>query len=424
MNKLLFVVSLVVGCCQAAWAYEDRRDSLTIAELRELGVRFSDNNRLTLLTTGTDKFDDMFEAIRQARHFVHLEYFNFRNDSIGNVLFTLLARKAREGVKVRAMFDSFGNSSNNRPLRRSHLEQMRAAGIEIYEFDPIVFPWLNHAYHRDHRKIVVIDGLIAYAGGMNVADYYIHGKPEFGPWRDMHMRIEGDAVIDYERIFRDMWVKVSGEWLDGPEYYPGMKKASDYFHGLKPDTTSTAGRKVIGVADRIPLLNPKVMRKSFVAAIDHAEHHIQIINPYMTLIRSVRRAIDRAIDRGVRVEIMASTKSDVPLTPQVVGYHMRSLMRRGAEIYYYNAGFHHTKVMMVDDRFCTVGSTNINSRSFSYDYEVNAFIFDREITAQLQRLFEEDKKESTLLTSENCKQFFPFKKRLVGWAGHFLDPFM
>ncbi len=389
-----------------------------------MGVRFSCNNRVVLLEDGFEKFDDMFDAIRQARHFVHLEYFNFRNDSIGNVLFRLLARKAQEGVKVRALFDGFGNSSNDQPLKKEHLEHIRQSGVEIYAFDPVVFPWINHAYHRDHRKIVIIDGVMVYTGGMNVADYYLHGRPEFGAWRDMHMRIEGDAVTEYERIFRTMWAKVADEVIDGPAYYPGDRNVSALFTGLKPDTCATAGEKVIGVVDRIPLVQPKIMRKAYQAAIDNAQHHVRLINPYPTLVRNVKKALYRALKRGVRVEFMVSSKSDIPMSPDVSAYRMHKLMKRGADVYFYEEGFHHSKVMMVDSAFCTVGSANLNSRSLSFDYEVNAFIMDSCTTNCLNGIFEQDKLSSTYLTSDNWKKMRSPKRRFMGWLYHFLSPFI
>ena len=136
-------------------------DSLIVSRLRKEGISFSHDNSVTLLMNGQEKFDDMFSAIRQARSSIHLEYFNFRNDSIASLLFDILAEKAKEGVEVRALFDGFGNDSNNRPLRKRHLNDIRSRGIEIYEFDPVRFPWVNHVWHRDHRKIVIIDGQIA-----------------------------------------------------------------------------------------------------------------------------------------------------------------------------------------------------------------------------------------------------------------------
>ena len=155
-------------------------DSLIVQILRNEGVKFSHNNSVTLLMNGQEKFDDMFTAIRQAKSSIHLEYFNFRNDSIANKLFDLLEEKVKEGVEVRALFDAFGNMSNNRPLKKTHLKKIRDKGVEIYKFDPITFPWINHVFSRDHRKIVVIDGKIAYTGGMNVADYYIKGTKAVG----------------------------------------------------------------------------------------------------------------------------------------------------------------------------------------------------------------------------------------------------
>lgn len=402
---------------------QERSDSLTVESLEEMGVDFTHDNRVVLLQSGKEKFDDMLSAISQARYYVHLEYFNFRNDSIGNVLFTLLAQKAREGVQVRALFDSFGNSSNSRPLKKHDLNKIRSAGIEIYAFDPIVFPWINHALHRDHRKIVIIDGKMVYTGGMNVADYYIYGKPEFGEWRDMHVRIEGSAVEDYEEIFSTMWQKTTGDPV--PEdslFLQDMQQDTLGYSGLKPDTCVRAGEKMVGVVDRVPRIRPEIMRRSYQYAIDNARYRVQIVNPYLTLVRSVRKALYRALERGVRVEIMVSTKSDVRIVPDVVAYNVHKLMKRGAEIYYYETGFHHTKVMMVDDSFCTVGSANLNSRSLTFDYEVNAFIMDTCTTRQLQNIFEKDKEQSTRLTLENWKQRRNVWQRFKGWFFQILVP--
>ena len=190
-------------------------DSLIVQTLQENGIRFTDNNRVTLLMSGQEKFDDMFRAIRQARSSIHLEYFNFRNDSIASLLFDILREKRREGVEVRAMFDGFGNDSNNQPLKKRHLKALREDSIDIVEYSPIRFPWVNHIYGRDHRKIVVIDGRIAYTGGMNVADYYIKGTEQVGEWRDMHCRIEGDAVNELQRIFMRIWNRTTGENVSG-----------------------------------------------------------------------------------------------------------------------------------------------------------------------------------------------------------------
>ncbi|MBR0244666.1 MAG: cardiolipin synthase [Bacteroidaceae bacterium] len=402
---------------------------------QELGVTFTNNNSVVLIHTGRKKFDAMFAAIRQARHFIHLEYFNFRNDSIGLALFDLLAVKAREGVEVRAMFDGFGNSSNDSPLRERHLRKFREAGIKVAEFDPMKFPWINHAYHRDHRKIVVIDGAVGYAGGMNVADYYIHGRPEYGEFRDIHMELTGDVVAHYEAIFARMWWQQTGEVLLNeiyapqavgtsflPEtdkrFIPRVRKASE-FH-LLGDTSATAGRKLIGVVERRPYAGSKNMRKAYVAAIDAAQELIQIVNPYPTNVKSVRRALRRALKRGVKVEIMVSAKSDVPITPDVVALEMKKLAKRGADVLYNQTGFHHSKVMMVDGRLCTIGSTNLDARSFLFDYEVNSFILDRPTTQELQHIFEDDKLHCTPFREEDYRRNYNFGHRFIG---HFFSLF-
>lgn len=404
------------------FAQSGRSDSLTVALLRDNGAKISGKNKVVLLPSGKEKFDDLFRAIAQARRYVYLEYFNFRNDSIGNALFQLLSEKAKEGVKVRIIYDDFGNVSNDQPLRKRKMRHMQGNGLDVQVFDPVVFPWINHAFHRDHRKIVVIDGRLVYTGGMNVADYYIHGKPEIGRWRDMHLRVEGDIVPAYRQIFCDMWQKCSGEEIDSMEYAADSLFLLSRFDGLKPDADSTAGHKLVAVVDRVPRKSPTAIRKAYINAIDNADSCIQIVNPYFTLVRSVRKALFRALDRGVRLEIMLSTRCDVKISPDVSAYYAHKLMKRGAEIYYYEDGFHHSKVMMVDSSFCTVGSANLNSRSLKYDYEVNTFIFDRPTTNRLQYIFEADKTKSTRLTPENWKERRSVGQRMKGWFFHFLSP--
>ncbi len=397
-------------------------DSLIVQTLQENGIRFTDNNRVTLLMSGQEKFDDMFRAIRQARSSIHLEYFNFRNDSIASLLFDILREKRREGVEVRAMFDGFGNDSNNQPLKKRHLKALREDSIDIVEYSPIRFPWVNHIYGRDHRKIVVIDGRIAYTGGMNVADYYIKGTEQVGEWRDMHCRIEGDAVNELQRIFMRIWNRTTGENVSGMKYYNGGTLTN--FSGLKPDTTATSGYKMIGIINREPGVTPKIMRTFYLNAIRQAKDSIHIINPYFTLIPSVTRALIQALRRGVKVEIMLSSKSDIPLTPDCALYQAHKLMKRGAKVWLYKPGFHHSKIMMVDGLYCTVGSTNLDARSLKCDFEENAVIIDRNTTRELDEMFARDKQKSFLLTEQSWNEFRTGWQKFRGWFAHLLQPFL
>ena len=403
-------------------ALSQTSDSLIVETLRKHDIRFSHDNSVTLLLSGQQKFDDMFEAIRQARSSIHLEYFNFRNDSIAMLLFDLLRQKSKEGVEVRAMFDGFGNDSNNQPLKKHHLQPLREDGIEIVEYSPIRFPWVNHIYGRDHRKIVVIDGMIAYTGGMNVADYYIKGTEQVGEWRDMHCRIEGDAVNELQRIFLRIWNRTAKQNVSGMKYYRGG--TGTRFERLKPDTTATRGRKMVGIINREPGVTPEIMRTFYINAIDQAQDSIHIINPYFTLIPTLTRALTRACRRGVKVEIMLSSKSDIPLTPDVALYQARKLMKRGATIWLYKPGFHHSKIMMVDGRYCTVGSTNLDARSLKCDFEENAVIIDRHTTRELDDMFWRDKQKSFLLTDQTWNEIRTGWQKTRGWLAHWLQMFI
>ncbi len=396
-------------------------DSLIVNKLEEEGVKFSDDNSVTLLMSGQEKFDDMFQAIRQARSSIHLEYFNFRNDSIASLLFDLLAQKAKEGVEVRALFDGFGNDSNNQPLLKRHLKSIRSRGIEILEFDPVRFPWVNHVLHRDHRKIVVIDGQIAYTGGMNVADYYINGTKQVGEWRDMHCRIDGEEVNTLQAIFLKIWNKTAKQNVHGAKYFRGIH-GGYYFKGLKPDTCCSAGKKTVGIINREPRTSNKIIRTFYTNAINYAQDSIKLVNPYLTLNHTLKKALRQAVKRGVKVEVMVSAHSDIPLTPDCVFYNVHKLMKHGVDVYIYEPGFHHTKIIMVDGRFCTVGSANLNSRSLRFDYEENAVIIDRCTTAQLSKMFDCDKTKSFLLTPNKWKKFRTPWQKFVGWFAHLLAP--
>ena len=401
--------------------YAQTSDSLIVKELRSEGVSFSKNNTVTLLLTGQEKFDDLFSAIKQAKSSIHLEYFNFRNDSIANQLFNLLADKVKEGVEVRALFDAFGNMSNNKPLRKKELKNLRERGIEIYEFDPIRFPWVNHVFARDHRKIVVIDGSIAYTGGMNVADYYINGTKVVGEWHDMHCRIEGDEVNTLQKIFIKAWYKVTKQHLSGAKYYRG-DRPNTTFVDLKRPSVDSLNNMMVGIINREPRTSNTIIRKFYTTAIDVAKDSIQIINPYFTLNRAIKKAIKRAVKRGVKVDIMLSVRSDIPLTPDCGFYNAHQLMKRGCNIWMYMPGFHHTKVIMVDGLFCTVGSANLNSRSLNFDYEANAVIVNKEVTQELCNLFNAEKKESFLLTPKKWNEMRTPWKKFVGWFAHLLAP--
>lgn len=426
-QKSLFACQTSLHACNEADAAlqpsNQSSDSLIVKRLRDRGITFSSNNTVTLLTNGQEKFDDLFCAIEQAQKSIHLEYFNFRNDSINEELVKRLAKKAKQGVEVRAIFDGFGNFSNNKPMKKRHLKAIREQGIEIYEFKPLRFPWLHDIFNRDHRKIVIIDGKVGYTGGMNVADYYIHGTEVVGSWHDLHCRIEGDEVNTLQTIFLRMWYLVSGKKVSGAQYYRGISNAQ-YIKGLKPDTCQTAGKKMVGIINREPKTTNAIIRDFYYEAISCAKDSIKIINPYFTLSHKLMKALANAAQRGVKVEIMLSVKSDIPLTPDCGFYNAHKLMKKGCTIWMFKPGFHHTKIIMVDGKLCTVGSANLNARSLRWDRELNAVVVDKETTRELEILFENQKKDSFRLTEQKWKQWRTPWQRFRAWFAHTLAPIL
>jgi cardiolipin synthase len=410
----LFLILISLSSCRSVSPLiktslepNQRTDSAFVAYLHNKGIKTTRDNQVRVLESAREKFTVMFDDISKAKHSIHLEYFNFRNDSIANLLFELLERKAQEGVEVRAIFDAFGNSSNNRPLKKRHLKVIRDKGVQIVKFDPITFPYINHVFHRDHRKIVVIDGKIGYTGGMNVADYYINGLPKIGPWRDMHIRLEGSAVYELQALFLSMWNKVMHANIQGNNYFPKIGNRK--------------GDKQVAIVERTPKKTPTRIRRAYARAIDLAKKKILLINPYFLPTTKIRKALKHAVKRGVDVQIMFSSKSDIKFVPDAMFYLGHRFSKCGAKVYLYQGGFHHSKIMMVDDLFCTIGSTNLNSRSLRYDYEVNAFLIDTEITDLLTEMFETDKHHCVLMTAEMWRSKSLWKK-FLGWFANLLTP--
>ena len=439
IKKPLFLVIFLLS--SLPFMAEDAAER-TKRDFLRMGIPMYEASEVRILPTAEIKFRDLFQTIEQAEKYILLDYFKFQQDSICGELLKKLKRKAQQGVDIRIIFDSFGNKSSDLPLSDTLQARIREAGIQIAAFDPVRFPWVNHLLHRNHHKIAVIDGKVVYTGGMNVADYYLHGKPKVGKWRDMHIRMEGTIVEAYEELFWKMWGEVKSEErrvkseerrvkneerrvkseelrvknesnIQGSEGNSDSSLFTLHSSLQTPDSSlfTLHSSLPIAFASRWPRESPGIMRQTYSTAIDNAQHLVQIVNPYAGLFGEVRAALRRALERGVRVQFMVSTKSDGKANDDVTGLEMRKLMKRGAEVYLYDGGFHHSKVMMIDSIFCTVGTTNLDARSLCFDYEVNAFIFSPTTTHELQQIFRDDIEHSTLLTPEVWKERFPASRR-------------
>jgi len=367
--------------------------------LQEQGNIAYENNDVRFLESAAEKYETLLHDIQKAHRYIHLEYFRICNDSIGSQLLSLLKQKAQEGLEVRLLVDGYGNKRNPYPITSSQIDSLNAAGVKTTLFDPFRFPWINHIRTRDHRKIVIIDGTIVFTGGMNVGDYYLTGTKRTGPWRDMHVRLKGPVANAYQSIFSRMWEKVCGEHLDSLHYCSSNERGE--------------GKQIV-VVNREPGKSRKSMLKAYRTSIERAKHEIRIVNPYPTGVRAIRKALKRAMRRGVKVKVMASVRCDVPIVSDVIALELNKLAKKGCEVYYYEKGFHHSKVMTVDGEFCTVGTANLDSRSMHHDYEVNAFIFDSLSTTKLDSLFDKDKEGSFQLDYRKYKKHFPLGRRISG----------
>ena len=399
-------ISIVLFFCSLLCAVSARAQVSCIRQdFIDYGFPRYERCSMEILPGAKAKFQSIEKAISDAKLYIHIEYYKWYNDSIGRHMLDLLAEASARGVKVRLLYDAFGNSGNAPDMRPEVVEHYRSKGVNMVGFDPMRFPYINHALHRLHRKMVVIDGRMVYTGGLNVADYYIHGKPEIGCWGDMHACLRGPIVEEYQRLFADMWYKETGERLDSLAY---RNPDAKLYHELQ-------GGYEAFVVDREPGKKSARIRQGYISCLENAQERVRIINPYVILVSSVRKALRECIQRGVEVEILLGHKGDNLISEVSTAREVYNLARRGANVWLCQECFHHDKVMVVDDTLCTVGTANLDARSLSYDYEINAYFFSPEYCRELNRYFEEHRKLSVMLTDDNWKELYPRKKRRIGW---------
>lgn len=339
------------------------------------------DNRVEILKNGKETFPAMLDAIAKADDFIHLEFYRIEPDVIGNEFKELLKRKALEGVKVRVIYDDVGSWN----IHNSYLKEMRAAGVQIYPFMPVRFPsFSSKVNYRNHRKILVVDGEIGFVGGLNIADKYLHGLPGLGPWIDTHLKIKGEAVAGLDSLFIADWDFVSGEEL--PPDLSVHKVAR------------TGNRCLIQVASSGPDTEWATIMQVYFSAIATARTSIYLTSPYFSPDESLLTALKTASLSGADVRMIFPDKSDSIIANWNTRSYISELLDAGVRIFLYNKGFIHSKYLLVDGVFSSVGSPNVDVRSFDLDFEVTALIYDENFAARLSKIFEED------LT--NCSEVF------------------
>lgn len=360
---------------------EHNRDFVTLI-LNNNRSPLTVHNRVKIFNNGVDTFRELFGAIANAQSSIHLEYYIIEPDQIGHQLYELLARKAAEGVEVRVIYDDVGSWS----MKYKLVKKLRHKGIDAKPFMPVVFPWLtSKVNYRNHRKVAVIDGRVAFTGGINIADRYVRGN-RMGAWRDTHLRIEGESVAVLQALFVTDWYFVSGkESLTDSKYYPRSR--------IRTETP-------IQIASSGPDSDWASIMQSFFAAICKARKSIYVTTPYFLPNQAILTAMRVAALRGVDVKIILPHRSDSKLVYWASMSYVSDLLEAGVEVYLYDAGFNHSKVIIIDNEISSVGSANLDIRSFEDNFEVTALLYDVHIADELTRYFEEDLAASSRVTRE------------------------
>ncbi len=341
-------------------------------------------NSVELINDGSRMFEALFDDLRRARKYINLQFYIIANDPLGRQLGDILIERAKAGVKIRVIYDYVGSFGSHSQIL---FNRLRSHGIEVHSFFRIQFPEkLGRLNWRNHRKAVIIDGLIGYIGGINVAQRYVDGG-SFGCWRDMAVRLTGPGVLALQHNFAIDW-KFMGYDLITDE------PADSYPMATRERTIDDVLVQIIASGPTNRWGNTHML---FIKAISGAKNRIYIQTPYFLPSEGLLTALQCAALSGVDVRVMLPRKSDSAVLTHASTSYVEECLLAGMKIYFYNAGMLHGKVLLVDDDFVTLGSTNFDYRSFEHNFEENIVMYSPEVNAEIARLFKKDQEDCTLV---------------------------
>jgi len=358
------------------------------------GSPYLENNEVEIFTNGKDKFDAFKRDLREAKQYIHIQYYIIENDKIGTEVANILREKVSEGVKVRVLYDHVGSFHFN----MSHFKRLRRDGVDVYPFMKITFPeFANRINWRNHRKIVVIDGKVGYIGGMNIADRYVEGN-KLGKWRDTHLRVTGDVVAAMQVSFAIDWNFMKRELIEESVKVtePGSIKNPIPIQLVTGGPTSPWGN----------------MAFVFQKAISSARKCIYIQTPYFLPSDSLLKSLQMAALSKVDVRLMIPRKPDSFLLRYASYSYVRQCLNAGIKIYFYEPGMLHSKVVVVDDDFVTTGSTNFDFRSFEHNFEGNLLLYSKEFSQRMKDIMHADMLESTRISLRTWRRR-PFRQKAL-----------
>ena len=374
--------------------------------LQNNNAYLSVNNYLKLLRNGEEKFKDLIPCLEAATHHIHLEYYIIEEDPLVHSIMDILKMKVEEGVEVRIIYDDVGSSK----LSHRFINDLKANGIEIYPFMQVHFPFLtSDANYRNHRKILIIDGTIAFTGGINLSQRYVNSQDSETYWRDTHLRLDGECVQQLQIQFLLMWRFVSGIQLPIKiSYFPVLP---------------TYKKAAVQIAFSGPDSNWASIMLAFFKAISIAKDHVYITTPYFIPNDQILTAIQSAALSGVEVKLLIPARSDSKIVQAATMSFLKELLSSGAQVYLYKKGFIHAKTIVIDNSLSTIGTTNMDYRSFNINFEVNAFIYSEEVSQQLTEQFNVDLQNSTELKLSRWEKR-PLTKKVTESFARLLAPLL
>ena len=364
------------------------------------------NNEVEIYTSGYDFFPSLLMEIGKAEHHIHIDTFIISDDPLGRIIADALIDKAKQGVEVRLIYDDVGSWRTP----NSFFTRMRNEGIEVYAFMPVRFPaFTSRVNYRNHRKICVIDGEVGFIGGMNIARRYVQGTPKQS-WRDTHIKLTGAAVYGLQRAFLVDWYFVSKVFITERSYYPEIIIGQN--------------NSLVQVVTSSPTSLWPEIEQGYVRILTNAKHYVYMETPYFLPTDPILFAMRVAALSGVDVRLMIPYETDTKVVEWASRSYVIEASRAGVKILLYRKGFNHSKLLVSDDAMATIGSTNVDFRSFENDFEANAFFYDKKIALQVKEVFLADQKDSIDL--DDVRRFIkkPFLQRLWESFVRLLSPLL
>lgn len=366
------------------------------------------DNNVDIYTDGHALFDQMKEDLRNAKSYIHLEYYVLKLDKLGSEIVDILQQKAEEGLEVKILYDAVGSKT----VHKSKFKKFQEAGGQVEAFFQAKIPLVNFRLNnRNHRKILVIDGMTGYVGGFNIGDEYLGLDENFGYWRDTHLRVKGDGVDALQLSFIHDW--------NSQSHREQLEFNDKYF----PDNAKQGGDVPMQIALSAPSDNWHQIEFGYMKMIMNAKESIYMHSPYFIPDKGYINALRIAAKAGVDVRLIIPNKPDHIFVYWATITSVAQLIRDGVKVYTYENGFIHSKMMIIDDEVASVGSSNMDIRSFELNFEINAFMYDENIVKELKAAFIEDMKVSKELTEERYEQrssWIKFKQAIAKLASPIL----